>query len=333
MHSESTRLSIAMLREVLAGGTYDAVAAAHGLTRTAVEHRVKSMAKTLQRKVGIEGLKLEATGYVTKLREAVEGVEAALARFEAGDVKPDDPPKILTDKEVSVMIHRAGLHSPTPLRDRALIHIVLATAARPLEVARLEIADYLYPDGMVRSQSEMRAAASVNRRERPLFFQNSAAVKAIDAYLGTRRASKGQGGGVDAPYRGFDPNDRLFLNEDGEPYWIDADRQMGRRRNLCRQILDTYRKIFDRVDIHGLSARVLRHNVAVRLHARGATEEQIGLILGIAERHKVRSMLPKRPEMLQLMTDLYSHEDLVGTNDGFLGGLIIQGLDGRELAT
>ena len=63
------------------------------------------------------------------------------------------------------MIHRAGLRTPTPLRDMALIHVVLATGARPLEVARLEIADYLEPGGAVRACSVMRAAVSVNRNQ------------------------------------------------------------------------------------------------------------------------------------------------------------------------
>lgn len=171
MHSESTRLSIAILRAVLAGETYDTVAADYHLTRTAIEHRVKRLARLLQRQVGIDGFNPEATGYVHKLRAHKDDVEAALVRFEAGELRPPAQPQILTDKDVWTVIRRAGLRSPMPLRDMALIHIVLATGARPLEVARLEIGDYLNPDGSVRSCSEMRTEVSVNRKPRPLFSE------------------------------------------------------------------------------------------------------------------------------------------------------------------
>jgi integrase len=309
MLSDSTRLSIAVLKAVLAGETYDVVAATYGLTRTAIEHRVKRLAKLLQRQVGIQGLNPEATGYVHKLRAFRGQVEAAIVRFEAGETAPIAPPLVLSDKDVRTMIYRAGQRSPTALRDMALIHVVLATGARPLEVARLEIVDYLNFDGSVRSCSEMRASVSVNRKVRPLFFRCAPAVKAINAYLEHRLAESGRSPDSGVPYRGFAPSDRLFLNDAGMPYVVHCHEVDGRPRFLCRQMLDTYRKIFKRINIHGMSALTLRRTVACRLDARGADEEQIGLILGITEKQAVRELLPRRPDMVELMTDLYTDTD------------------------
>lgn len=77
-------------------------------------------------------------------------------------------------------------------------------------------------------------------------------------------------------------------------------------------MLDTYRKIFKRINMHGLSALSLRRTAALRLDARGVDEdeEQIGLILGITEKQAMRELLPRRPEMTDLMTDLYSDTDI-----------------------
>lgn len=309
MLNESTRLSVTVLKAVLAGETYDAIASAHGVTRTAIERRVKRLAKLLQRQVGITGLNLEATGYVQKLREARSEVKAALERFELGECLPEVVPLALDDHELRLLLRRAALRSPTPLRDRALIHIVLATGARPLEVARLQIVDYLNVDGSVRLNSEMRAEVSANRKSRPLFFRNAAANKAIGEYLRHRAAQVGIEASTLAPYRGFDPTARLFLNDAGDPYLIQSAQVEGRSRFLCRQMLDAYRKIFARVNMHGVSALTLRRTVALRLDARGADEEQIGVILGIAEKQAVRELLPRRPEIADLMTNLYAEAE------------------------
>jgi len=311
MLSESTNLSIEILRSVLSGATYEAVAAAQGLTRTAIEHRVKRLAKDLHRQVGIVGLNAEATGYVHKLRESKAAVEEALARFEAGYTRPAAPPQVLTASDVRTIVQRAGQHSPTPLRDMALVHIVLATGARPLEVARLEIADYLNSDGTIRHASEMRASVSVNRKVRPLFFKSMPAVRAIDAYLAQRQQQLVNSTPCGAPFRGFDPADRLFLNDQGSPYLVLTHEVEGRQRFLCRQMLDTYRRIFKRINMHGLSALTLRRTVAARLDARGADEDQIGLILGITEKQAVRDLLPRRPEVAELMTDLFSDAEFL----------------------
>lgn len=310
MHDASILRSIAILKAVLAGETYEAVASAHRLSRTAVEHRVKRLARLVQRKVGIDGLTPEAVGYLHKLRAARDEVDAALGRFEAEERFSEAPPQPLSDREVRKMIHRAGLRSPAPLRDRALIHVVLATGARPLEVARLAISDYLDPDGAVRACSVMRAAASVNRKARPLFFRSTAAVRAIDAYLAFRLAQRKKPPDGDAPYRGFEPAGRLFLNDAGQPYVVQHSETAGRGRFLCRQMLDTYRRIFRRIDMQGLSALTLRRTVAFRLAARGADEAQIGRILGIEERQAVRGLLPRRPELFELMTELYTDVEL-----------------------
>ena len=56
--------SVDMLRAVVQGRTYDSVAADFGVTRTAVERRVKSVAVQLTQVVGVDGLKY-ASGQVT----------------------------------------------------------------------------------------------------------------------------------------------------------------------------------------------------------------------------------------------------------------------------
>ena len=60
--------SVEMLRAVIGGETYEAVAVRFGVSRTAVERRIKSVAVQLTQVVGVDGLKEEGAAFVRRLR-------------------------------------------------------------------------------------------------------------------------------------------------------------------------------------------------------------------------------------------------------------------------
>ena len=67
-----------MLREVLAGDTYDEVARKHGTTRTGVERRIKALAVRIARRVAIDGLNEDGAAFVRRLRAHREALLDAL---------------------------------------------------------------------------------------------------------------------------------------------------------------------------------------------------------------------------------------------------------------
>ncbi|MET3135196.1 integrase [Oxalobacteraceae bacterium GrIS 1.11] len=300
MDPNSTLISIAMLRKIIAGKTYDAVAAEHGVTRTSVERRIKTLARKLYREVGIEGLNQNEIAFVQRLRKCSAAITVALERYSPDLAQEARPGRILTDEEIGLAIRRTRMRSTCPRRDVALLYILLSTGARPLEIARLEVRDYLNADGSVREESAMREEVAVNRNARPLFFASRRAVEAIDGYLAVR-LRRDTGAATPSRYRGFAQNSRLFLTEAGAPFEIVSHGAPGQARFLCRGILDTYRKIFRHIGLEGLSALSLRRTVAARLLERGAAEDQIGEILGISELKSVRELLPNLRRPLQLI--------------------------------
>jgi integrase len=296
MDNQSIMLSVAMLRAVVGGRSYSAVAADHGLARTSVERRVKALAIRLRHELGLEGVGDDGIVHLRRLRMWEAEVEAALARFEPLRPAPRPSPQVLSDADVRVALQRARLRSPMPTRDVALVALLFATGARPLELARMSIGDYLQEDGSVRAVSLLRAEVSVNRKERPLYFVSLGLHQALAAYLAERvkvcKASGPQG----ARYLGFGPDERLLLNDDWQPYKVDEFMgARGKPRFLCRAMLVTCRKVFHRVAMPGVSALTVRRTVAARLAERGADEKQIGNILGIYERKSVRGLLPRQP--------------------------------------
>ncbi|MES2299413.1 MAG: site-specific integrase [Pseudomonadota bacterium] len=311
MESDSVLKSIAMLKDVVAGKTYDAVGAEHGVTRTAVERRIKVLALKLNREVGVDGLNQDGLGFVRRLRKCSASVLWALERYTPALSHGSPSGRILTDQEIELAVRRTRSRSACPRRDTALFYLLLSTGARPLEIARLEVRDYLCIDGSVREESVMRAEVAINRSARPLFFASQRAIAAIDDYLadrlrhgfGTAAAATPASAPTSAPagYRGLDPHSRLFLTESGAPFDIVSYGEPGQTRFLCRGILDTYRKIFRRIGLEGLSALNARRTVAARLLERGAAEDQIGVVLGISELKSVRELLPDMRRPLRMV--------------------------------
>jgi integrase len=158
--------SVEMLRAVVAGETYDVVAARSGVTRTAVERRIKVLAGQLCRRVGIEGLNPDAAAFVQRLRDHRGAILAALDQYDPPRPCGPRASRVVSDEEVARGALRIKGRSNRPWHDQALFYLLFATGARPLEIARLEVRDYLNADGTVRVASEVRPDVAITGRPR-----------------------------------------------------------------------------------------------------------------------------------------------------------------------
>jgi integrase len=289
--------SVAMLKAVIDGETYGVVAARFGVTRTAVERRIKAIALELSRSVGIDGLNDKGIAFAERLRLHRDSILLALADFVPA--KPYGPRavRIVSAEELAQALALVRARSRQSWHDQALFYMLFVTGARPLEIARFEVRDYLMPDGRVRRQSELRSEAAINGKARPLHFQSTN----LDALLGPylqERLEQGLELGEQGAYRGLNPGSRLFLSPTGHGFVITPYGTGRQRRYLCRAILETYRKLFRYSELEGVTSLSVRHTVAARLLERGADEDQVGLLLGIAQRSAVRELMPRRRQTL-----------------------------------
>jgi integrase len=296
--------SIDMLKAVVQGKTYDAVAADFGLTRTAVERRVKSVAVQLTQVVGVDGLRPAGAAFVRRLRLSREAILEALERFEPPHPTGERAARVLLPAEVAQGAVRIKGRSNRPWHDLSLYYLLFATGLRPLEVARLEVRDYLAVDGNVRRETELRAAVAINGKARPLYFGSNRLNDALAAYLRERQKLR-HGVGEPEHHRGLDPDSRLFLTTLGEPYPIMPNGEVQQKRFVCRALLETYRKLFRYADIPGLCTQSARLTLMSRMYERGADEDQVGEVLGIADRSAVREQLARpRPALAQVLDEM-----------------------------
>ncbi|EER59404.1 phage integrase family protein [Acidovorax delafieldii 2AN] len=211
---------------------------------------------------------------------------------------------ILSEDQLAAGALRIRGRSSQLLEDLALYYILFATGARPLEIARLEVRDYLDANGCVRVASEFRSEIAINGRPRPLFFRSRRLDDALYAYLSERVADRFTLG-ADDNYRGLHPTSRLFLSSSGQGFEITRHEANGQKQFQCRGILETYRKIFRYAGFENMTALRARRTVVAKLYARGADEAQVGLLLGIAEPSAVRAQFPRdNPTLEALVVNL-----------------------------
>jgi integrase len=211
--------------------------------------------------------------------------------------------RALNDFEIGRVAEAARRSNGCAHRDVALVFALFGTGATPLEIAQLNIRDYLQADGDVRRLSLIREEIAFNGSPRPLTWTEKV-IDAVEDYL-QHRATKRQGLHGASDYRGFDPNSALFLTEGGTAFQIKTINCGKAQHHLCHSLLDLYRRIFLRSGVAGASTRSARRTIAYKLSMRGATEEEIGKALGIKRIDCVRSLLPKtRPSIPMLMNDL-----------------------------
>lgn len=300
--NETAAQSIGMLKAVISGETYAAVAFRFGKSRTAVERRIKMVAAQLSKTVGIHGLNEEGAAFVRRLRLHQEAILVALDVFEPKLFCGSREIRILSSAEITQAVLRIKGRSSRPWHDIALFYVLFATGARPLEIARLAVRDYLEADGSVRRESHMRAEVAITGKIRPLHFSSTRLNDVLASYLEERLTLK-LGVSTVGSYRGLDPDSCLFLSATGQGFKITPYGKAGQLRFLCRPILETYDKLFRYAEIKGVSARSARRTVVSRLYERGADEDQVGLLLGISERSAVRALLCRPKPTLEVLVD------------------------------
>lgn len=271
--------------------TYRSAAAERGVVRSTIERRVKGLVRRLFTAGLLGSFREEWIDDIATLRREREAILAAARAFRgavAGGIAA-----VPGQSEVAQAATRLREKGGAGHRDAALICVLFDTGMKTIELARLEVADYLAEDGSVRAVSNLRATVAVNGVERPLHFNSQLVVESIDAYL-VERARRMQGLGEPARYRGLDPQSRLFLTDSGQPFLITA-RSPSDPRPACKYLQATLRQAFARAGWPGMTARRLRRHVAVAMNQQGATRGEVQEMLGLKAKRSVKRLTSTLP--------------------------------------
>lgn len=96
---------------------------------------------------------------------------------------------IITHTHIDRLVLQTARHSRCKQRDIALLLMLVHTGARPNEIARMTVADYIDASGQRRSPPWLPAHAASNGIARPLLLRDTTALYWLDAYLAWRLSS------------------------------------------------------------------------------------------------------------------------------------------------
>ena len=294
--------TVAILRAVLDGESYEVVGWRYGVGRSAVERRIKVLVEHLIHTVGIAGLSLDCVAFVRRLRMHRDEIEQALEQTLRLGVTVETP--VLNRERLQQAADRLGASSAHVAHDLALFYLLFTTGMRPLELARLTVRDCVTAAGQICSVSELRAEVSHNGKVRPFYLNSPRLIRALVEYV-QERCRRRHGLGENSDYLGLCPDSPLFLNSYGVAYVLRRTELNGRVRHRCRGMQEALRQVFRHAGLPALSSRDARRTVAGLLYDQGADESQVGLLLGIRDNSAVRALLFRpRPSLADLMQRL-----------------------------
>ena len=302
MKERTRERAMSMLSALLEHGqTYREVARAGGIGHSTVERQVKALLWQVARAAPITGVPDVDIASLSQLRRHAGVVMDAVR---SANLEDDGQPLAdLDEAELLAGVRRIRRLSENANRDVALLLTLLCTGAKPLEIARLQVRDYLCADGTVRRESQLQRSAASRGRERAIFFDSERACEAIDAYL-EERLRRRIAGSLTAAFRGLEPGSALFLTESGKPFRVRA-RSPDDPRLTCPVLLATFAGIFRRAGWRGVNTQHVRRLFAQRVAGKGADKQQLGALLGLTSDRSVKRLLERRQRPLSdLVKDL-----------------------------
>lgn len=181
------------------------------------------------------------------------------------------------------LIRVASVSGRMPERDVMLLYLTHTTGIRVTELALLEVADVLYPSGMVRPEVYLRAEITKGCRARNIHLTHAKCLAAIEAWIAVRLERCW--GVCDAEgYRGLRPDSRLVMTHKGQAFelafkhrMLDAGPEVYR---ACDALQQTMSRLYRQAGIKGGSSHSGRRTLASRVLAATGDVDTVQAILG-----------------------------------------------------
>jgi integrase/recombinase XerD len=178
--------------------------------------------------------------------------------------------------------------SRAPERDILVLLLGIHTGMRVSEIAQVEVGDFVFPSGALRSEVSLRATVTKGCRQRCVYPTNRDLIAALDDYLTLRIVRRWRISDDPKKYRGLRPDSKLILTFKGYKYSMNCKRRVNYAGEqvdyaACDALQAHVTKLYRDAGIKGGSSHSGRRTMASRLLDQGHDLETLQLLLGHAE--------------------------------------------------
>lgn len=222
--------------------------------------------------------------------------------------------KTLKPSQIRHLLRVTEATSRHPERDVLMLLMGFTCGMRVSEVARIEVADVMLPDGQIREEVSLRAAITKGCRQRCIYLSHPKTIAALGRYI-ERRWQNNKGTAMDrSSWRGLMPQTTLILTHKGGPYELSVKRRINdageQVEYLAADSLQSY--VTGPYRAAGLGSGYSSHSgrrtFASRLLAQGHAVEIVQLLLGHAELDHVAPYLEvTKQELREAMAEVGDH--------------------------
>lgn len=288
MQAATLRQARDIARDVLLSNlSYRQAGSLQGISRSTAERQFKTVVRLAASQTPIGRLNDLELGSLALLRAARDDVLRAVDAYDPGRSSLHWNPD--SNLELDSAARRVRIQSGNAARDVALLLLSISTGARPLEIARLRVSDYLDAAGHARDGTATEARPGGRCAAHRVSFAHARLRAALDAYLDER---KRHGLGVDgrAAYRGLRADSMLFLTKDGRPFAVKA-RACNDPHLECPVLGAVVRRVYAQAGLTSITTNVARRHLAQRLILSGATHAEVCDRLGLAHQRSVSRLV------------------------------------------
>ncbi|MBU9690781.1 site-specific integrase [Burkholderia multivorans] len=191
---------------------------------------------------------------------------------------------VLSPCQIRHLLRVTEATSRHPARDAVILLLGMSVGMRITEVAQLTVADVMFRSGALRTEVSLRAAITKGCRQRAVYFSSRKLVDAIERYLAFRVTHE-LGTTLDkSRFRGLIPDLPLILSRKRYPYSLNRKKRFSADGQLmdywAADSLQSYVTSLYKAAGIKASSHSGRRTFATRLLGRGATIEQVQLLLG-----------------------------------------------------
>ncbi|MCU7934512.1 MAG: hypothetical protein KZQ99_06480 [Candidatus Thiodiazotropha sp. (ex Dulcina madagascariensis)] len=176
---------------------------------------------------------------------------------------------MIEGKELGLLIERNKEQFPE--LNSALILAAAIWGVKAGELSLIEVADVISNKGAIKKKWMLRAENAFNGHARELYAEHERLVEYLDAYLNWR-VKQGQGVTNIGEYRGLDPESRLFLTTEGNPFAFSRRELADGKVNMQPVGMNAYfKRLIKNAGLadKGITYKVFRRSLATQMWRAG----------------------------------------------------------------